>query len=969
MKYVLASLFILTSFFAYPQYLHTKRYTTADGLAGNQLINILTNKEGVLWVASANGVSTFDGKYIDNINIRKFSDKFFIKNMITGNDGNIWLFYSEGFAQVAIDTFIDYPHGMDNAIEKYLGINSHNYIFIERNILEGRVLFAFGRKEYTRLALLHENDFFHVYDSTIYTYIKKRGKIQLVNSDSSVNVLLNMSEIHDFVPVDEQKIILTDSSGVYLFTKNSSLQYLCPKRPFVYNAFQKSIYIKDFSKHVLQIFNMISGTQKRLLIENIYAENIWDACYTKDSVLLLATENGLINVISEGIIHFENDKVGFVGDISSILQNTADSTWWLTSTGPGILYQFDPDLGKATEIYRNHLLSDFTFGAEYDPHNRPTWTSGNMLLRKNGNNFEYKQVASKRLLAIKPNPSQTELAYIGRNGLIIEDDIGNFTKHTLGWGAYGATDLEPDNNGGWYITSSVGLFHFQDGYYQHINNDLKAQFAVVSDAVNTIWVGGEKGLSYLSGDSLVLLNFPDLNMVVTDLYLLDNNTLLIGSLDGLIIFDLHRFYKNKELIYKKFDDENGFLLGEVVQRSIRRGFNGKLYLSCKQRVVEIDTRILQFDAEPHSIIRSVDYLAPDSLWLAIKPEGDVYRIHEDRFRIMFSSVSFKNQSYIEYEYMLEGYDKTWIRANDSRKAVYTKMEDGNYVMKIRTRIKGQPWNRQILEVKIQVDLPIFYSLNFSILVLFMVFGVVVLLLHLHYKRKIKIIHTQYKQIDTENKLLQKAIKPELDYHFIFNLLSGLRTAVSLHYTDTGIAIAEGLTRMLRYSESNAKGIAVNVHDELAMIKEHIKLKKQSRGYEFLNFSIKSEVPEQEIIYIPRYFIYTHIQNIFKHAFPAPSKENSISIRLRKQEPYLYISIKDNGIGREKASYAKSSLQSGKIGIAAQQLLIEKLREANIQSTSHIQLSFDDADHKHGLLVEMLIPLVYNYNIGNVVESN
>ena len=73
-----------------------KNITIHDGLAGETVFNIFKSKWNVIWVATSNGLSSYDGFYIRAIRVDERNSKIAIKDIAQGSDGYIWAATAEG---------------------------------------------------------------------------------------------------------------------------------------------------------------------------------------------------------------------------------------------------------------------------------------------------------------------------------------------------------------------------------------------------------------------------------------------------------------------------------------------------------------------------------------------------------------------------------------------------------------------------------------------------------------------------------------------------------------------------------------------------------------------------------------------------------------------------------------------------------------------------------------------------------
>lgn len=97
--YLVISLFILTSVNGMAwERMHS--LTVNDGLAGESVYKIFKSRWGVMWLATTNGVSSFDGVNITNYRVSDKRSDNFVFDIAQSDDGYIWVAAAKGVFKV-----------------------------------------------------------------------------------------------------------------------------------------------------------------------------------------------------------------------------------------------------------------------------------------------------------------------------------------------------------------------------------------------------------------------------------------------------------------------------------------------------------------------------------------------------------------------------------------------------------------------------------------------------------------------------------------------------------------------------------------------------------------------------------------------------------------------------------------------------------------------------------------------------
>jgi ligand-binding sensor domain-containing protein/putative methionine-R-sulfoxide reductase with GAF domain len=111
----------------------------------------------------------------------------------------------------------------------------------------------------------------------------------------------------------------------------------------------------------------------------------------------------------------------------------------------------------------------------------------------------------------------------------------------------------------------------------------------------------------------------------------------------------------------------------------------------------------------------------------------------------FTAISLQGSRNISYQYMLEGYDKTWQQGTDIRHVQYAKLPAGNYTFRVKASIDRHKWITAVNNVQLSIIAPLWQMWWFvSAVVLLLVIGAILFLTSRN--RKIK---RQQEELETE----------------------------------------------------------------------------------------------------------------------------------------------------------------------------------------------------------------------------
>jgi signal transduction histidine kinase/ligand-binding sensor domain-containing protein/DNA-binding response OmpR family regulator len=101
---------------------------------------------------------------------------------------------------------------------------------------------------------------------------------------------------------------------------------------------------------------------------------------------------------------------------------------------------------------------------------------------------------------------------------------------------------------------------------------------------------------------------------------------------------------------------------------------------------------------------------------------------ENVFTIEFAALNFFNPNKVKHQYMMEGFDKDWLDAdNATRKATYTNLDGGDYIFKVRAISQEGRWDPDYISLKIKVLPPFWKSTLAYIIYLLLIVGILFLM--------------------------------------------------------------------------------------------------------------------------------------------------------------------------------------------------------------------------------------------------
>jgi len=208
-------------------------------------------------------------------------------------------------------------------------------------------------------------------------------------------------------------------------------------------------------------------------------------------------------------------------------------------------------------------------------------------------------------------------------------------------------------------------------------------------------------------------------------------------------------------------------------------------------------------------------------------------------------------------------------------------------------------------------------------------------------------------------LKQKALKSQINPHFIFNCLNSMQQYVMDNDIEGSNRFISNFSKLIRQTLEFSEKNEITLKEELDYLETYLKL-EQERFENKFNFNIR--VPqdfEDGNFYLPPLILQPIIENAVRHGVRGRNdKAGLIEIEAEKRNGCVLISIKDNGPGikHSQRSATAASLSHHSMGM---RLVEERIKVFNDFGEKKIVMQADEVQTSgpyHGTFVKIEIPV-------------
>lgn len=209
-----------------------------------------------------------------------------------------------------------------------------------------------------------------------------------------------------------------------------------------------------------------------------------------------------------------------------------------------------------------------------------------------------------------------------------------------------------------------------------------------------------------------------------------------------------------------------------------------------------------------------------------------------------------------------------------------------------------------------------------------------------------------KKVQVKNKKIElQSLRREMNPHFIFNSLNSVNQFIATNNELEANQYLTKFSKLMRGVMENSTEDFIPFSQELDLLQNYLSLEK-TRFTDKFNFEISvDENLNQQNLLIPGMLIQPFLENAIWHGLRYRTEKGFLKLHFEKENQYLKIAIKDNGIGIEESKKQKTIHQKNREGRGMKNTL-ERIRLLNDLYKKEIRCSIKDSDN--GVLVEIVM---------------
>ena len=989
-----------------------RNYNLEDGLPQSQVNDLVQDERGYLWLATqGGGIARFDGNTFEVFNETNGLKNNYVNALLTSND-SVFIGTKRGLSVKVKNQFFFSETPQINNIKRlgntvYLLTNEGFYKFSKE--LKAQKISLNKTIDTARINdLAFENGYFWI--ATNKGLFKTKD---LDNTENDLHRLVN----DDFVSLlrfQSQLFAATANGGILIFRPDNFDEAVLTMESFRIN--QLSVQNKDevwVATNDAGIFHLDLDTYEPVLIINSnqglsvpnvlkvledrqgkiwistsgggfynYSQNNFKhysmsmgllgnriyAVHTKDNAVWVShSETGVSKIDKNGINSVETPE-RFTGVKLNTITSEQNGNLWMGSDGRGIWLR--------EIIVKDSILEDKSKISELRKIPIPVTTIRDHEINKESN-FPFESIRSLQ------TQNDTIWAATYSSGIVkfsFEPSTKKVKIHQVYASVEGIADLQIKqtlmyDQKLWYATQNGHLGHIQNNEVMHLGAVLDEDVAIncilisnnhmfLGTAGRGIWWSSMeaqlqfkklKGSKPLTSENCLQLIFDD------DRYLWS------GSEQGVDKIDLSA--QNSILDVFHFGRSDGFLGIETALNAVDKDKNGHLWFGTIKGLTEfIPSESISKSQKPDLFFDDVKiaYKSVDSIDLKLWTNSNkVLKLQPDQTQVSFNykSVDLDHPNTIQYRTKLNEID--WSPWSSSNSTDFSSLAYGNHTFSVQSR--NYRWQESdIKQFSFFIERPLYKKNWFQWMIGLFILCVVGLFVAIYIKRlkqKNKVVQDRLKMKNHLLDLEQKALRLQMNPHFMFNVLNGIK-AMAKTRPDIMNTTINNFAALLRETLINSRRERISLQEEIDTLHHYIILEQSmtSKPFEY-DITLESDFAADEI-QIPPMLIQPFVENAIRHGISKGSRKGKLNIGFSTldysrdgAEAYLQIHILDNGIGIYRSQQNKTSSHHQSMALKVTE---ERLASIVGEKALNITELKDNEDRILGTKITFKIPLETDY---------
>lgn len=948
-----------------------KNYNAENGLPFVQVQCIYQDREGYLWAGGFGGVTRFDGTSFVNYNPKNGLIDHNVTDIGQDDFGNIFVGTNKGLSVISKNKISNFGKnsGLNNLSITSFCKGYHHSMYVGT----AKGLYTFSKNKISVVEKLK--------DYKIKSIHKADTVIYLATDKGLVIFGHNLVEVVDKskgLPSNEVNCVVEKSGAVVIGTEKG-----------------------------LSFYNRQTKKTSNYFIENgLIDENITALVNQNDDYLWIGSHSGLLRFDGEQFAYYNIGNDNNSNIIKCLIRDREDNIWAGTHSGlfkyrdnsfstfdkingPGNAFIFhifrdkSENLWMCSEnngIYKYYQGYFKRYGLKeglgtnvcktgmQDNEGRLLFGTKNRLVQLKNEQFINIPLPKEFLGPYEMifMTSDKKIWIAGANGIASltwknnKPEVKFINMHTQVYGL-----CEDDKGNLWIGTTPTGVFKLAGDSLRNVSKETgvpEENYFALKYHRGHLFAATLNGLLILNeatGKADYLTEQEGLNSesVYSVEFAETFNTLWIGTNQGINKLNLTKYLNEGETELTSYGKLQGFMGVECNSNGIWEDPDGTVWFGTVSGLVKHEPYSFKKNTTPNStVIQKIKLFSEDTLL----KEGSKLPWGFNTITFYYRGICLTSPEKVLYVKKLEGLEKDWSLPTTEDYSKYANLAPGKYIFKVKSSNNEGVWDAHETSFSFTILAPFYTKWWFIVLVAGSISALVSITVVLRVRAIKKKQRLDYERKVEMSKIELKALRSQMNPHFIFNSLNSIQHYIFNSKTDEAIKYLSKFARLVRIILNNSNKPTVTVGEDLEALKLYLEL-EQMRFEDKFDYEIIIDASvDTDYDIMPPLLTQPYVENAILHGLNPKPDKGKLTIAFTSKNNFLICTITDNGIGREKSAEIKRTMPISKHKSLGMQITEDRLKILNDMNNSKLSVNItnlkDGNGNSLGTRVELYIPV-------------
>ena len=393
----------------------------------------------------------------------------------------------------------------------------------------------------------------------------------------------------------------------------------------------------------------------------------------------------------------------------------------------------------------------------------------------------------------------------------------------------------------------------------------------------------------------------------------------------------------------------------------------RIYPERYSSVANVYLRSLDINQKPFSLSTGVNNL--ENLYL---------KYDQNSINIETGIIDYyaKGKGHISYKLEEDGKDANWQYGSAYYTIRYLGLQPAKYKLTLQASNVGNEFNGPVKILFINISPAFWNTWWFRTGVAILVLGIfyVVIRYRTQQRFKLKLERTgKEKQIaelgqktaelqQQKTEMEMQALRAQMNPHFIFNSLNSINRFILQNNRAQASEYLTKFSKLVRMILQNSQASLISLEAELDALGLYLEMEALRFNYHFDYTITTSKDLDIEVLQVPPLILQPYVENAIWHGLMHKEEKGHLNIEVMEKGDQLFLSISDNGIGRQKAKElaSKTATKHKSMGlrITANRIAILQKNGTNESPVTVNDLIKEDGTAA-GTEVIIKMPLIYD----------